>query len=75
MGPHYVPERRGQAFDVIEDVIPLLNVRISVRADRPIASARAVPDGDELPIEQAGGRIDFTLPRLDGHQMIELTWA
>ena len=72
---HYVPERRGGAFDVIEDVIPLSDVKVSLRADRPIAAARAVPDGNELPLQQADGRVNFTLPRLDGHQMIELKWA
>lgn len=30
---HYIPERRGEQFDTIEDVIPLHNVGISVRMD------------------------------------------
>ena len=28
---HYVPERRGQDFDVIEDVLPLYDVPVSLR--------------------------------------------
>jgi hypothetical protein len=30
---HYIPERRGEQFDTIEDVIPLHNVGVSVRMD------------------------------------------
>lgn len=33
---HYIPERRGQAFDVIEDVIPLNNLIISGRIKKPL---------------------------------------
>jgi len=72
---HYVPERRGQAFDVIEDVLPLSDLACSVRADRNIAAVRTAPEGAELPFDQHDGRIAFTLPRLDGHQMIELKWG
>ena len=72
---HYVPERRGQAFDVIEDVIPLFDLAVSIRTDREIAAARTAPEGDELPLKTAAGRVELTLPGLAGHQMIELPWA
>ena len=29
---HYIPERRGEDFDVIEDAIPLYDVKLSVKA-------------------------------------------
>ncbi len=69
---HYIPERRGQAFDVIEDVLPLHDVAISLRADGEVSSVRTVPDGGKLPFEVADGRIGFTLPLLTGRQMIEI---
>ena len=34
---HYIPERRGEQFDTIEDVIPLHNVGISIRMDNRYA--------------------------------------
>lgn len=70
---HYIPERRGQAFDVIEDVIPLYDVKVSVRADKPVRQVLAVPGNRKLAFETRGGRVHFTLPKLEGHQMIELS--
>ena len=70
---HYIPERRGQAFDVIEDVIPLHDVKVSVRAGKPVRGVTAVPGDQKLAFENRGGRVDFTLPRLEGHQMIAIS--
>jgi hypothetical protein len=72
---HYIPERRGQEFDVLEDVIPLFDVRVSVKAPRTIARVISVPDGHVLDHTPVDGRVEFTLPRLDGHQMIALQFA
>jgi hypothetical protein len=72
---HYIPERRGQAFDVIEDVIPLHDVPVSIRVARPVAGVACVPGGPALEFSQAGGRVEFTLPKLVGHQMIELSFG
>jgi len=72
---HYIPERRGTAFDVIEDVIPIHDVNISVNTPKKITSVTAVPEGKPLTFEATASRTRFTLPKLDGHQMIELTFA
>lgn len=72
---HYIPERRGQAFDTVEDVIPLCDLTVSIRGDlaaNGLKSARCVPEGHALALKKRQGRIEFTLPRLEGHQMIEL---
>jgi len=69
---HYVPERRGTAFDVIEDVIPLYDVGVSVKTSRKVKAVTCVPQGEALDFDEVDGRVKFTLPRLDGHQMIEL---
>jgi hypothetical protein len=70
---HYVPERRGRQFDVIDDIIPLHELTLSLRADRPWRQARVVPAGQALDVRTEGGRCHLTLPRLDGHAVIELT--
>ncbi len=70
---HYIPERRGRAFDVVEDVIPLRDVEISLRADAGGDSARLVPDGQPLEVRPEGDRIVVTVPEIQGHAMIELT--
>lgn len=73
---HYIPERRGQKFDTIEDVIPLHNLAVSVRADRAVKSVKTVPQDRAIDFTMTDtGRVEFTLDRLDGHQMIELAFA
>jgi len=69
---HYIPERRGEFFDIIEDVIPLYDTAVSVRVPGIVKSVVAVPQGEALPFEMHGGRVEFVVPSIDGHQMIEL---
>lgn len=69
---HYIPERRGLDFDVIEDVIPLHDLAVSLNVPGPVASIRTAPEGQELQFVAVGGRVNFLLPRLNGHQMVEV---
>jgi len=69
----YIPERRGQAFDTIEEVIPLHDVTVTLNLPGSVNAARCVPEETPIPMERDGDRVRFTVPRLDGHQMIELT--
>ena len=70
-----MPERRGLDFDVIEDVIPVGDVSVSVKIPRKVREVVAVPQGLKLAFAEKGGRVEFTLRRLDGHQMIALHFA
>ena len=69
---HYVPERRGKDFDVIEDVIPIYDVKASVKVPRAVKSVTLVPEKSPLKFKQKDGRVEFTLKKLEGHQMIEI---
>ncbi|MCS7020075.1 MAG: beta-galactosidase trimerization domain-containing protein [Cytophagales bacterium] len=72
---HYVPERRGSDFDVIEDVLPVNNLTVSLRLPRPPKRIAIVPQGQTLSFRQQNGSIVFTLPTLRGHQMVEIRYA
>ena len=72
---HYIPERRGQDFDIIEDVIPLYDVRVSVRPPREVAAVRLAPEGTPLEIAQRDGRVEFVVPEVHGHRMVALEYA
>ena len=69
---HYVPERRGQDFDVIEDVLPLYDVDVSLKLPGPVAGVRCAPDGAQLTFGEAKGRLNFTVPKVEGHQIVEI---
>jgi hypothetical protein len=72
---YYVPERRSDTIDIIEDVVPLHDVAVSLRADRAVERVACVPQ--ELPLAFAveDGRVHFTVPKVQGHQMVEIVLA
>jgi hypothetical protein len=72
---HYVHQRRGKSLDVIEDVLPLHDVRLSVRTARAPSSVRLVPEGEPLEATWQDGYVHLALPRVDGYQIIRLVDA
>jgi hypothetical protein len=66
---HYIPERRGEAFDIIEEALPLHNVRISLRTERAPQAVTLEPQGQALEFEMQAGRVEFVVPEVTGHQM------
>lgn len=70
---HYVPERRGTDFDVIEDVLPVYNISLSVSPGRRIKSVQLVPQMKSLPFKFIGERIEMIVPEIRGHQMVVMT--
>ena len=69
---HYIPERRGQKFDIIEDVIPLFDTKVSVAVPGTVKGVRLVPSGEALEFLYDGGRVNFTVPKIAGHAMVEI---
>jgi Hypothetical glycosyl hydrolase 6/Beta-galactosidase trimerisation domain len=72
---HFVPERRSQELDVIEDVIPLFNVNLFVRTPRVVREAIIVPGGVSLPLRHEDPYLVCQVPRIDGHAMLSLAFA
>jgi len=67
---HYIPERRGLAFDVIEDVIPLFEVGLAFQTPRPPEKVTLVPTGQPLPFAYRDGYVHVTVPKVRGHQAL-----
>jgi hypothetical protein len=63
----------GDTVQVIQDITPLHNTHVSIASPHPVRAARLVPLGIPLEITEADGRVQFTVPLIEGHQMIELT--
>jgi len=71
---NYIPERRGEDFDTMQkNVIPIHNIHVSVRIPRRVGSVTLVPQNKPLEFKQAKGRVEFTVPKLEGHQMIAVS--
>lgn len=69
--------KRGRALpvEVIEDIVPLHDVRVRVRLPRRIRRARLVPEDVSVRFEQRDSVVEFTVPDVECHQMIELSYA
>lgn len=67
---HYVPVRRSQTIDIIEDVIPLHDTTLEVRADKPVTSVYLAPKMTPLEFEQRGGQVRIHVPQIVGHQIV-----
>lgn len=63
---------RGQNTEVIEDTVPLYNVNCSVRCAEKPSSVSLIPSGKALDYVYENGRILFTVPEVNIHQMIEI---
>ena len=72
--------KRGGVWDkdieIVEDLMPLRDVRVAVRPGAPVASARLVPSGQRLDTAtDPDGTVRFTVPEFTCHQMVELAPA
>lgn len=72
---HYVHQRRGKTLDIIEDILPLHNVELSIRATSQPASVELVPEHETLTADYADGYVRFTVPVVNGYQIIRLAGA
>jgi len=69
-----LPHHGHLVASTIKDIIPLYNIQASVKTDRNIKSVRLAQLGKPLPFEVDSGRVDFVVPEIRGHQMIELAY-
>lgn len=65
---------RGQRTEVIEDIVPLYNVRCSVKCDTKPKRISLVPCGDELNFDYNGNEALFVVPEVYIHQMVEISF-
>ena len=61
---------RGQKTEVIEDTVPLYNVKCTVKkADEP-SGVYLAPSGEQLDYNYSDGVVEFTVPKVDIHQLV-----
>ena len=62
---------RGKNTEVIEDIVPLYNVDVSVKCNKP-KRVILVPQNEEISFNYSDGRVSFTVPKVEIHQMISI---
>ena len=65
------PIKRGEGIEVIEDLIPLYNVKFALKLPKKVEPKRvySAPDGAEIPYEVKDGVARFTADKIDCHFM------
>lgn len=71
---HYIPQRNSDNMDTVDDVIPLHDIDISLRAEKEVRAITCVPEGTPLQYQQKSGRVSFTLPKLTGYQLLAVEY-
>lgn len=75
---HYIPEYRGGDVEAVHDRIPLYNVDMQLRVPGNVFELNLVPLRESLPCsityDEFSGEslVQFTVPELSGHQMVEV---
>lgn len=76
---HAVPVLRGESIGVtdrpmqmIEEVVPLVEVHCHVRFSSKPGKVRLVPEMVDLPFTYANQTVSFIVPRVNGHAMVEI---
>ena len=50
----------------------LHDIEVSIARTTPVAAVTLVPERTSLPFALTDGRLEFTVPRLHGHGMVEI---
>jgi hypothetical protein len=72
---HFIPERRSDSLDVIEDVIPLFKVKVEVKTAASIREVTVVPEEAPLNFRAEEAYTVFEVERIYGHAMVSLTFG
>jgi hypothetical protein len=68
---YYPVERRTEKLDLVEDLVPLHDTRVSVRVGTAKPKrAYLAPEGTDLPSTRDGDRVHVTIPHFAGHAMV-----
>ena len=66
------PIKRGEDIEVIEDILPVYNVQVSVKLPEQVNRVYLAPQMTEIPFTCENGRINYTVEKLECHQMVVL---
>jgi hypothetical protein len=70
--PKQIPFK-SKEIQIIEDLPPLYDIRISLKLPRSISRVVREPQGSEIPFTLKDGRVEFTIDSFSCHQMVILS--
>lgn len=67
---HAVPTVRGGGIQVIEEITPIYNTEVSVKLPKLPKKVYLAPQNKDVEFKVSGDRIEFTVEKVDCHQMV-----
>ncbi len=67
---HYIPERRYDSIDTIEDIIPLYNIELKIQIQKLPKAVYCAPENRSLDFCYQDGKVYVKVPEVRGHQII-----
>ena len=67
---HYTPERRAPNLDIVENVIPLFNLKLALRLAARPRQVYLAPQRQALKADYQDGYAQVVIPSVEGHQMV-----
>jgi hypothetical protein len=64
------PVKRGDGVEVIEDILPVYDIKVTVRVPEKVKKLYLAPQMQELAFRQEDNAVSYTLPKLECHQMV-----
>ena len=68
------PVKRGYGVEVVEDIVPIYDTKVSLKLDKKIRKAYLAPTGEEISFTEENGRYEFVVPKIENHQMLVLEY-
>lgn len=68
------PVKRGDGVEIIEDVVPIYDVKVSVRIPKNVKRVYLAPQIEEVPFIQIGEIISYSVEKLECHQMVVIEY-
>jgi hypothetical protein len=66
----YCPERRAEGLDLIEDVVPIFDLKLSLRLGSAPGRVYLAPEKTAIPFKYEAGRVQVRVPKVTGHAMV-----
>jgi len=66
---HYRNKRTGNSNNIAEEVIPVYDIKVKVKSEKPVNSITLVPENTMLEYQIKEGQVFFTIPKLHIHSI------
>lgn len=68
------PVKRGNGIEVIEDILPVYEVKVSVKVPHTVRKVYLAPQMEEITFKREGDTVSYMVPKMECHQMVVLQY-